>query len=53
MSNGSLTGGGGMSSESMSRGGGVTEEARSNWPLFEVFLRSKRGLNHVHVRSRA
>jgi ring-1,2-phenylacetyl-CoA epoxidase subunit PaaB len=26
-------------------------EARSNWPLFEVFLRSKRGLNHVHVGS--
>ena len=24
---------------------------RSNWPLFEVFLRSKRGLNHVHVGS--
>ncbi len=21
------------------------------WPLFEVFLRSKRGLNHVHVGS--
>jgi ring-1,2-phenylacetyl-CoA epoxidase subunit PaaB len=26
-------------------------EPRSNWPLFEVFLRSKRGLNHVHVGS--
>ena len=24
---------------------------QSNWPLFEVFLRSKRGLNHVHVGS--
>jgi ring-1,2-phenylacetyl-CoA epoxidase subunit PaaB len=24
---------------------------RSAWPLFEVFLRSKRGLNHVHVGS--
>ncbi len=24
---------------------------RSSWPLFEVFLRSKRGLNHVHVGS--
>jgi ring-1,2-phenylacetyl-CoA epoxidase subunit PaaB len=22
-----------------------------NWPLFEVFLRGKRGLNHVHVGS--
>ncbi|HTA10684.1 MAG TPA: 1,2-phenylacetyl-CoA epoxidase subunit PaaB [Streptosporangiaceae bacterium] len=33
----------------------MTEDAgaqpRSNWPLFEVFLRSKRGLNHVHVGS--
>ncbi len=26
-------------------------QPRSNWPLFEVFLRSKRGLNHVHVGS--
>ena len=24
---------------------------RSNWPLYEVFLRGKRGLNHVHVGS--
>ena len=31
----------------MSGTGGV----RSDWPLFEVFLRSKRGLNHVHVGS--
>ncbi|HEY2507575.1 MAG TPA: 1,2-phenylacetyl-CoA epoxidase subunit PaaB [Streptosporangiaceae bacterium] len=38
--------------------GGVTESSapaspapRSSWPLFEVFLRSKRGLNHVHVGS--
>jgi ring-1,2-phenylacetyl-CoA epoxidase subunit PaaB len=23
----------------------------SDWPLYEVFLRSKRGLNHVHVGS--
>ena len=22
---------------------------RSGWPLYEVFLRGKRGLNHVHV----
>ena len=22
-----------------------------SWPLFEVFLRGKRGLNHVHVGS--
>ena len=27
------------------------DQVRSNWPLFEVFLRSKRGLNHVHVGS--
>jgi ring-1,2-phenylacetyl-CoA epoxidase subunit PaaB len=26
-------------------------QPRSSWPLFEVFLRSKRGLNHVHVGS--
>ncbi len=24
---------------------------RSSWPLYEVFVRSKRGLNHVHVGS--
>ena len=23
----------------------------SGWPLYEVFVRSKRGLNHVHVGS--
>jgi len=26
-------------------------QARSEWPLYEVFLRGKRGLNHVHVGS--
>ena len=25
--------------------------ADTEWPLFEVFLRGKRGLNHVHVGS--
>ncbi len=32
---------------------GRTDRAgvRSEWPLFEVFLRGKRGLNHVHVGS--
>lgn len=25
--------------------------AEVEWPLFEVFLRGKRGLNHVHVGS--
>jgi ring-1,2-phenylacetyl-CoA epoxidase subunit PaaB len=35
------------------RPGAVAPQAqpRSTWPLFEVFLRSKRGLNHVHVGS--
>ncbi len=28
-----------------------TEDVISDWPLYEVFLRSKRGLNHVHVGS--
>jgi ring-1,2-phenylacetyl-CoA epoxidase subunit PaaB len=27
------------------------EQVRSDWPLYEVFLRGKRGLNHVHVGS--
>ena len=25
--------------------------ARPEWPLYEVFVRGKRGLNHVHVGS--
>lgn len=29
----------------------MTENVRSDWPLYEVFLRAKRGLNHVHVGS--
>jgi ring-1,2-phenylacetyl-CoA epoxidase subunit PaaB len=24
---------------------------KANWPLYEVFVRGKRGLNHVHVGS--
>ncbi len=28
-----------------------TSGVRSSWPLFEVFVRGKRGLNHVHVGS--
>jgi ring-1,2-phenylacetyl-CoA epoxidase subunit PaaB len=28
-----------------------TESTRAGWPLYEVFVRSKRGLNHVHVGS--
>ena len=27
------------------------ERLREDWPLYEVFLRGKRGLNHVHVGS--
>ena len=26
-------------------------EVRAEWPPYEVFVRSKRGLNHVHVGS--
>src|ERR1700686_893036 len=26
-------------------------QVRSDWPLYEVFLRGRRGLNHVHVGS--
>jgi ring-1,2-phenylacetyl-CoA epoxidase subunit PaaB len=26
-------------------------ENTAEWPLYEVFIRSKRGLNHVHVGS--
>src|SRR5262249_20403150 len=34
-------------------GGGMSggEPDRSEWPLWEGFLRGKRGLNHVHVGS--
>jgi ring-1,2-phenylacetyl-CoA epoxidase subunit PaaB len=31
--------------------GSGPDQVRSGWPLFEVFLRGKRGLNHVHVGS--
>ncbi|ASR05561.1 MULTISPECIES: 1,2-phenylacetyl-CoA epoxidase subunit PaaB [Mycobacteriales] len=27
------------------------EQVKADWPLYEVFLRGKRGLNHVHVGS--
>ncbi len=30
---------------------GSAEESRRDWPLWEVFVRAKRGLNHVHVGS--
>lgn len=31
--------------------GSEAQTPRSSWPLFEVFIRGKRGLNHVHVGS--
>ena len=31
--------------------GGQGAVPRSQWPLYEVFVRGKRGLNHVHVGS--
>ena len=30
---------------------GSGRRPRDSWPLYEVFVRSKRGLNHVHVGS--
>jgi ring-1,2-phenylacetyl-CoA epoxidase subunit PaaB len=29
----------------------MSGDVRHEWPLFEVFVRAKRGLNHVHVGS--
>jgi ring-1,2-phenylacetyl-CoA epoxidase subunit PaaB len=29
----------------------AADEVHGDWPLYEVFLRGKRGLNHVHVGS--
>lgn len=31
--------------------GTTSGAARPEWPLYEVFVRGKRGLNHVHVGS--
>ena len=31
--------------------GSETRSPRNSWPLWEVFVRGKRGLNHVHVGS--
>ena len=31
--------------------GSTTRAPRNSWPLWEVFVRGKRGLNHVHVGS--
>jgi len=30
---------------------GLGDRPRAEWPLYEVFVRGKRGLNHVHVGS--
>ena len=30
---------------------GTGQRKRRSWPLYEVFVRGKRGLNHVHVGS--
>src|SRR6187551_1662486 len=29
----------------------ISSEAKSDWPLWEVFIRSKQGLDHKHVGS--
>jgi ring-1,2-phenylacetyl-CoA epoxidase subunit PaaB len=31
--------------------GAAPDAVQADWPLYEVFLRGKRGLNHVHVGS--
>ena len=31
--------------------GTAQQRVRAEWPLYEVFVRGKRGLNHVHVGS--
>ena len=33
------------------KGDGMTEQIQDDWPLYEIFVRGKRGLNHVHVGS--
>ncbi|POX36716.1 1,2-phenylacetyl-CoA epoxidase subunit B [Streptomyces sp. Ru73] len=30
---------------------GTQDGTKGQWPLYEIFVRSKRGLNHVHVGS--
>ncbi|MGH3569184.1 MAG: 1,2-phenylacetyl-CoA epoxidase subunit PaaB [Pseudonocardia sp.] len=35
----------------MSEPAGEPSAQRRRWPLYEVFVRGKRGLNHVHVGS--
>jgi ring-1,2-phenylacetyl-CoA epoxidase subunit PaaB len=40
---------GAVPTEGVETGAGVPK--RGSWPLYEVFVRGKRGLNHVHVGS--
>ena len=40
---------GAVPTQGVETGSGVPK--RASWPLYEVFVRGKRGLNHVHVGS--
>ncbi|RZU31921.1 ring-1,2-phenylacetyl-CoA epoxidase subunit PaaB [Blastococcus saxobsidens] len=49
-----LTAEGGRSTPSpppLASSGRASGRGRRDWPLYEVFVRGKRGLNHVHVGS--
>ena len=35
----------------MSEQHGAEDAVQAEWPLYEIFVRGKRGLNHVHVGS--
>ena len=35
----------------VSSGGGNTGASKNEWPLWEIFIRSKQGLDHKHVGS--
>lgn len=37
--------------EDRSGGGGNATESKHDWPLWEVFIRNKQGLDHKHVGS--
>ncbi len=51
MSGSEAVGRNGSGSSVMSGVRGERVSVRSQWPLYEVFVRGKRGLNHVHVGS--
>ena len=40
-----------QAADAATRSGGARLTRRATWPLYEVFVRGKRGLNHVHVGS--